>query len=154
MPDEVPRIEIDCEWTATQPTVQVDFTWATICKTIDSFWTTEMEVKPMAQLRYHSKVTYDSRIFKATVRKDQRTRTSMWDDEYIHKQTLDLFGGLTLYLVDSNGGEREPIRWYSRIGQIKTNDDIGVVSQFKAEWLENIELVCGEIITLRDDEED
>ena len=108
----------------------------------------------MAQLRYHSKVTYDSRIFKATVRKDQRTRTSMWDDELIHQKTLELFGGLTLYFTDSTAGEREPIRCYNKIGEIRTRDDVAVTNQFKAKWLENIELVCGEIITLRDDEED
>ena len=51
--------------------------------------------EPMAQLRYRSKITYDNRIFKATVKKDQPTRTSMWDDEFIHSKTLELFGGLT-----------------------------------------------------------
>ena len=112
------------------------------------------EEKPMAQLRYHSKVTYDNRIFKATVIKDQRTRTSMWDDEFIHSKTLELFGGLTLYFTDSTAGEREQIRWYLRTGEIRTRDDVAVSNQFKAEWLENIELVCGEIITLRDEEED
>jgi len=108
----------------------------------------------MAQLRYHSKVTYDNRVFKATVIKDQRTSTSMWDDEFIHSKPLELFGGLTLYFTDSTGGERESIRWYLRTGEIRTKDDVAVSNQFRAEWLENIELVCGEIITLRDDEED
>jgi len=153
MTDEI-SISIWDEWTATQPITRDILTWADICKTVDSFWTVEMEAKPMAQLRYHSKVTYDNRIFKATVKKDQPTRSGMWDDEFIHSKTLELFGGLTLYFTVSAAGEQEPIRWYNRIGEIRTRDDVAVTNQFKAEWLENIELVCGEIITLRDDEED
>ena len=110
--------------------------------------------EPMAQLRYHSKVTYDNRIFKATVKKDQPTRSGMWDDEYIHSKTLELLSGLTLYFTDSTAGERIPIRWYNKTGEIRTNDDVAVLSRFRSEWLENIELICGEIITLRDDSEE
>ena len=151
MPDNP---QCDWDWTAianvpTEPDSYA-ITWADVCKV----WNIEKEAKPMAQLRYHGKITCDNRIFKATVIKDQQTRTSMWDDEFIHSKTLELFGGLTLYFTDSTAGEREPICWYLRTGEIRTKDDVAVSNQFKAEWLENIELICGEIITLRDDEED
>jgi len=150
MPDDIPQqYYVECN-AATQPVIRVAPTWAEVCKG----WNIEMEAKPMAQLKYRSKITYDNRIFKATIKKDQPFRTSMWDDEAISQKTLELLGGLTLYFIDSTAGERTPIRWYNKTGDIRTNDDGAVSSQFRPEWLENIELVCGEVITLYEPDEE